>query len=121
MPPRDNWDTNVVYQLGFYYQYCEFLASHPQLEIYPSSLIEESEFWSDEGPGEDDGNDETESGMDLPTRSITPADVYHDEEDEDDDEEDDWRLYQPWLLILACLRCHSGTRDDPIDLTCFAD
>ena len=103
MPPHDLFYVNPVYQQGFFEAYCEFFVNHPELDIYPTYLVEESELLEGEV---DDG-----------------VVVVDDDDDESDDgvnamlQEANW-LIMELLETFDVMYPGTGTEDDPIDLTC---
>ena len=115
MPPRDIWDCNIVYQQEFYQSYCEFLASHDELDMYPTYLMTDQDAEKIEGyTSEEDEYFETDD--DFEHESIPDT-------DSDDEVETAESIASTALMMLYDDICNAigdprlGSRYLPIDLT----
>lgn len=88
MPPRDLWCINPVFQNEYFTSYCELFVRHPELDIMPTFLMNESEQWTDEP--EDQEEPDQEEPMPWPPGLGTvddPIDLTDVMEDSDDESE----------------------------------
>lgn len=115
MPPRDIYDTNVVYSGSFYWPYCEFLANHSDvMGFHPAQLLDESEHWNDENDWEEESNTGVAYVDYLDDDDFEVEDLDTQESDSDSDIESDSEYeLEPDV--------NYGGRFNPIDLTADDD